>query len=236
MKAIENFIDAVMGAFPLTPETEELRMSLYGHMEDKFAALCADGLNEYEALGRVVAEFGSVEELRAELGFPLQRERADGDEDPELYNLLLDYNRFRPKFRAATAAAAVLFFLSLFSPAFSSEDFPAVTPYVLFFGCLALGAGLLIYFRGRARDYREQIRDRRAQLGLPQLPADGGAPFPGERGLNMRSRKRLIHILNATFPIWVVLIYLCMGSLFQLWHPGWLIFFSIPIYYVSANG
>ena len=32
-------------------------------------------------------------------------------------------------------------------------------------------------------------------------------------------------------PIAVVAIYLVMGFVFDLWHPGWLVFFAIPIFY-----
>jgi len=32
-------------------------------------------------------------------------------------------------------------------------------------------------------------------------------------------------------PIVVVAIYLVMGFVFSLWHPGWLVFFAIPIFY-----
>lgn len=232
MKAIENFIDAAMSAFPRTPETQELRSSLLEHMEDKYEALLAEGMNEYEALGRVVAEFGSIEELRAGLGLPEGMGYAAGDSDPELSDLLLEYNLFRPKRRVAAAVSLLFFILAPFSApvlAMSDRFFPLVPAlFALFIG---LGIGLQVYFRGRARDYRELIRDRRAQLGLPQTPPEGGAPFPSEHRWSEKSRRHLIKILNATLPIWVVVFYLYIGLAFHLWHPGWLIFFVIPLYY-----
>ena len=33
------------------------------------------------------------------------------------------------------------------------------------------------------------------------------------------------------FPSIVILLYLCMGFFLHLWHPGWLIFLLIPLYY-----
>lgn len=38
------------------------------------------------------------------------------------------------------------------------------------------------------------------------------------------------------FPVIPVIIYLILGFVFGLWHPGWLIFLSVPIYYVIAEG
>lgn len=33
------------------------------------------------------------------------------------------------------------------------------------------------------------------------------------------------------FPIIIVVAYLLMGFLGNLWHPGWIVFFAIPLYY-----
>ena len=42
-------------------------------------------------------------------------------------------------------------------------------------------------------------------------------------------------LLNDGLPLLVVVAYLLMGLLAGLWHPGWLIFFVIPIYYATAE-
>ena len=34
------------------------------------------------------------------------------------------------------------------------------------------------------------------------------------------------------YPVLAVLLYLCIGFIFNLWHPTWLIFLTIPIYYM----
>lgn len=33
------------------------------------------------------------------------------------------------------------------------------------------------------------------------------------------------------FPAIIVLAYLCLGFFLHLWHPGWLLFLLIPLYY-----
>ena len=37
--------------------------------------------------------------------------------------------------------------------------------------------------------------------------------------------------LKFPVPLLIVAAYLFLGFLFDLWHPGWLLFFAIPIYY-----
>ncbi len=36
------------------------------------------------------------------------------------------------------------------------------------------------------------------------------------------------------YPVLAVLIYLILGFSYRWWHPGWLIFFTIPFYYWFA--
>ena len=37
------------------------------------------------------------------------------------------------------------------------------------------------------------------------------------------------------YPLLVTIIYLAIGLIFNKWHPGWLIFLTIPIYYCIAE-
>ena len=37
------------------------------------------------------------------------------------------------------------------------------------------------------------------------------------------------------YPILVTLAYLVMGFFFQLWHPGWIIFLTIPLFYLKKD-
>jgi len=47
-----------------------------------------------------------------------------------------------------------------------------------------------------------------------------------------RTRKML---LSFPYPVFVVIAYLVIGFLFQWWHPGWMLFLTIPLYYWAAN-
>ena len=37
------------------------------------------------------------------------------------------------------------------------------------------------------------------------------------------------------YPVLVALLYLVLGFVFHLWHPGWIIFLTIPLYYLPAS-
>lgn len=38
--------------------------------------------------------------------------------------------------------------------------------------------------------------------------------------------------LDEVYPILIVILYLILGFAFGLWHPGWLVFLTIPLHYV----
>lgn len=38
---------------------------------------------------------------------------------------------------------------------------------------------------------------------------------------------------EAGFPIIITITYLILGFVFHLWHPGWLLFFAIPLHYME---
>ncbi len=41
--------------------------------------------------------------------------------------------------------------------------------------------------------------------------------------------------MDAMFPILITALYLVLGSVFGLWHPGWLVFLTIPLHYMKPK-
>lgn len=41
--------------------------------------------------------------------------------------------------------------------------------------------------------------------------------------------------LDAMYPLIITAIYLVLGSMFDLWHPGWLLFMTIPLQYMRPR-
>lgn len=68
METIISYIDNLFGNYPDTPQARKAREELLGIMEDKYNELKAEGKSEHEAIGIVISEFGSMDEIAAELG------------------------------------------------------------------------------------------------------------------------------------------------------------------------
>lgn len=59
--------------------------------------------------------------------------------------------------------------------------------------------------------------------------------YPSYKEDEEQERKNFKHFknrLDGAFPILIVMTYLIAGMGFGLWHPGWMIFFLIPLYYI----
>ena len=68
MSVIDSYLDTLFAPYPDSPRLREARTELRTMMEDSLHGLMAEGLTESQALGRVIADFGSLEEVAGELG------------------------------------------------------------------------------------------------------------------------------------------------------------------------
>lgn len=216
MSQISNFVEAMFSGLPKTEEVVKVRLQITDNMEEKYDALIKEGKNANEALGIVMAEFGTIEELRKELGITEGSQAIAFQKQDERLNILFDeYQRFIPSCNLAVAVAVALFILS----AFAADYFSSA---MVFFILIAAGVGILIYFLGRKKDYLLLMEQRKAELGI--LP---------EKSVT-REEKRMEQIYPLV-PLSAVFIYLILGFFFELWHPGWIVFLLIPVAFCILN-
>lgn len=69
MDTIISYIDNLFRNYPDTPQVRKAKKELLAIMEDKYHELKSEGKSEHEAIGIVISEFGSMEEIAFELGF-----------------------------------------------------------------------------------------------------------------------------------------------------------------------
>ena len=67
MKIIRDYLDTLFLNIPDTPETKKAKEDLLAIMEDHYHELIQQGKSEHEAIGAVISEFGSIDELLQEL-------------------------------------------------------------------------------------------------------------------------------------------------------------------------
>ncbi|MDH6365220.1 hypothetical protein M2139_002222 [Enterococcus sp. PF1-24] len=67
MDTINNFLESLFLGVKDSPQKEQLKTDLLANMEDRYQELLADGKGEAEAVGTVITELGSIDELLEEL-------------------------------------------------------------------------------------------------------------------------------------------------------------------------
>lgn len=76
MDTILKYLDMSFASLPNTPEIFRLKQEMAAHMEEKYNELKYEGKTENEAIGIVIAEFGSIEEIASEFGLELNSDEA----------------------------------------------------------------------------------------------------------------------------------------------------------------
>lgn len=80
--------------------------------------------------------------------------------------------------------------------------------------------------------------------GNPGWQENGGNPgWQGnaanprwERNWGADERKKISKLMNSfPYPVFLTIIYLILGFVLGLWHPGWLIYLTVPMYYMLAD-
>lgn len=205
MEKIRNFVENMFLSLPDTPEVQEAKAHILEGMADRYEALLAQGKSADEAFGVVAGEFGSMEELRQELGL------SAAPQPPDLLQgqagaLWEEYRLFRKKFTAGTTLGVVLCILGLVVSMILAQFQWAEAlnlHHIAFLSVIAAAVGLFVYFGIQEESYGRRLR----QEGVPaEKTGRGEEP------------------LNGFIMLTAVAVYLILGFTRNLWHPGWIVF------------
>ena len=199
MNTIRNYINAMFSSLPKTPEILRLQAEMMENMEDKYNDLIREGKSEHEAVGIILADIGSAENLKAELGI------TDTEPQEDHSAFLTQRAAFQRKFAIAIASGVVLCICAIIagavSDAFTHND--GLT-CLAFFVPIAAAVAIFVYFGIREDWYENRYKELYHEAE------------PESKGFSDA-------IAAIIFPLAVV-IYLILGFVFDLWHPGWIIF------------
>ncbi|TDE94236.1 hypothetical protein EXU48_12445 [Occultella glacieicola] len=82
MDAITTYVDHIFRSLPPTAEVARARSELLQMSEDRYRELLAEGVSEHEAVGRVITQFGNLDELADDLGIRSELDRAGRPDAP----------------------------------------------------------------------------------------------------------------------------------------------------------
>lgn len=164
MDTIKTYLDSLFVNVEQTEETIQLKNDLLAHMEDRYHELLEEGKNEHEAIGAVISEFGSIDELLEEIDLRKAESFAEeptvetayqeyqkefSDEPREVIGLsdFHDYVRERKKAAVMIGTGVFSVLMAIFSEVFFNGVMYDVSGVgnALFFIFVAIAVGLFIY-------------------------------------------------------------------------------------------
>jgi hypothetical protein len=167
METIRNYLETMFQGLPETEEIRRLKEELLANMEDKYQELKDQGNTENEAIGKVISEFGNIDELLREMDISFMQ-----DEMPENYPLFNQYDIEEYVDRTAANSRSValgvtliligvssLVFLSTLFEGFAimrwiPESVRDIVPILTFFVFLVPAVGMFVYSGMRMEQYK----------------------------------------------------------------------------------
>lgn len=213
MNPIESYLDNIFLGLPKTAEVAQARRRIQESMEEKYDTLRSQGRSESEALGTVVAEFGSVSELLGELGQPIE------DAAPAPVRNTFpeeEYRRFQRRFGIAIATGVCLCILGVILG--GTADSLGLGNWVpaLFFTPIAIGVFLFIYFGVQEERYDELKK-------VFRWGGHQGAVYDDRDG-SYKGKNRVAEAVNSMIMMLATVVFLVAGLVYGLWHPAWVVF------------
>ena len=203
MSKVSIYVENMFAGLPHTRQAAAQKTETRQRLEARYAALLAEGKNEDEALGIVVAENDDLNDLRAKLGV----RRGDAAKE----TLLAEYEAFTRRFAGGVSIGVVLCLLAVAALIVLSGLMQpgSSLPGALFFVLAAAGIGIFVFYGIKNGHY------------LERLQAAGCEPEP----LTLQRRKRLCDRISSAIMAAAAVVFVSMGVA-GLWHPGWV---ALPI-------
>lgn len=205
MEKISIFVDNMFLGLPDTQQVRDAKAHLAEGLTDRYEALLAQGKDSDAAFGAAVAEFGSMEELRRELGTAAVPAQTPNEAPPFRDEAIMkEYQKFRRQFPIAIAIGVVLCILGAALPPMLSnvQRFPEEAALLNMFSLIAIATGLFVYFGLKNRRFNRELFHEEKTVG------------PGEHD----------DPLSKAIMLGVTCLYLFLGFAKGLWHPGWIVF------------
>lgn len=200
MNQIKTYLDNLFSELPDTDDVNAMREHLKQHMEEEYSALLSEGKNEYEAFGRVIADFGSMDEIKKELNINTSTKNKRED------ILLSDaYKNAKKKSTIIIAFAVGLFIMS--PVVFLAMDYIFHIEFLscaVFLAFIACGVVLCIYAGSLTESYEEI------------LEASANPEY--------KKTKKLSDTVSSIIMLCATLVFFILGFIFNAWHPGWVVF------------
>ncbi len=164
MDTIKTYLDSLFASLPDNAKTQQAKTDMLANMRDYYRDLLRDGKSEEEAIGAVISAFGSLDELRADLGLPLQSDpnhaEAAADDDAITESELRHFWQSVDHFATQIALGVLLCCISVALPAYAGTSRYEVFGVIGMFLLDAIAVGLFIWAGTTYSQQKKLLNDR----------------------------------------------------------------------------
>ncbi|MGX2946738.1 permease prefix domain 1-containing protein [Enterococcus alishanensis] len=170
MDTIKNYLETLFLELPKTEAVEKAKADLLANMEDHYFSLIDEGKSEHEAIGAVISEFGSVDELRQTLEIEEEPE-ADFFEDEDELTLPIDEEEMLTflagrKQIALGLSLGIMFTILAVAAMILFSEVGEALGMSIFFIFVSIGVGLIIYYGMQFQKIDGPLHDRMISRNL----------------------------------------------------------------------
>lgn len=170
MDTIKNYLETLFLELPKTEAVEKAKADLLANMEDHYYSLIDEGKSEHEAIGAVISEFGSVDELRQILEIEEEPTAAFFDDEEEMTlpindEEMLAFLAGRKQISLGLSLGIMFTILAVAAMILFSEVGEAFGMSI-FFICISIGVGLIVYYGLQFQKIDRPLHDRMISRNL----------------------------------------------------------------------
>lgn len=159
MKIIRDYIEVLFLQVPISEQTNQVKEDLIANSEDYYFALIEEGKSEKEALGIVISEFGTLDEILAVLGISEEERKTSPVAEDFLMDDALEYWQESRKFAFNLSFGFLIGFASLaIVPFWGSGNGGVLTTLSALLTCLLALISLLFIFISY-KEQRQRIKE-----------------------------------------------------------------------------
>lgn len=235
MNKIVNYVNNLFYALPKSEENTRLKNQILDSLQSKYSRYLEEGLREDAAFGRVVSEFGSMEELVPDLA------NADQSQPQQPSARLQEYMNAFQSYLVSYRITLIIGILFCIFGVFGAGVFEHIyhddaATTLAFIVPIGIGVALIIGSQLKYSNLKKMIlslsRQEKYRAYIEYFKDSDRIMaedfYEKYHNHNDGSKRNYDYTLAGKISSIIMLLatmsYLIMGIVFNLWHPGWVVF------------
>lgn len=219
MEVFNTYLNNIFAAYQETEQALRLKESLLMTMEEKYRDLTLEGLSHDAAVGKVMSEFGTIDELADEL---VLKERTTEDKlSAKDEEIIEEYQLFMKDYSMKFAATIALLILPLVITIVLRQWGGGIVAGI---GFLVSGAIALFFFVSLINQHEYYMKYFRSRELLQFLDPGEAEKILKDKAPRHNRNDNLWAKIRSNIWLVAVAIYLVAGTFLNMWGTAWVIF------------